>query len=450
MNKKMSVRTIIRIVSFSLASFIVLGGFAIAGYNTANYYKDTLEYTYERALDELSNHIANIESTLAKGMYANTSIQQHNLYSKLFSQSESAKSSLSQLPLDTDNLSNINKFISQIGDFSLYISKKASKGEKLNSDDINNIKILYEYSKNVNNDMQDITAKYSIGNLSIIQEKGIFNNSNHLSSEPYLINTGFHNMNEGFTDFPTLLYDGPFSDHITQAEPKLLKDKTEITQNDAINKASQFTGIEKSKISVSGENNGNLETFNLTSNNIDISITKRGGYISSIINSRPVSNSLLGYKQASAKAKEFLSNHNINNISENYYVISNNICTINFAYEKDDITYYSDLIKVGIALDNGEIISLNTTGYIMNHFERNLTNNIISKDSAQNNISPLLNVESINLACIPTGLLDEVLCYEFNCTSEIGQNVLVYINAQTGMEENILILLKEDNGILTI
>ena len=86
----------------------------------------------------------------------------------------------------------------------------------------------------------------------------------------------------------------------------------------------------------------------------------------------------------------------------------------------------------------------------MNHFERNLTNNIISKDSAQNNISPLLNVESINLACIPTGLLDEVLCYEFNCTSEIGQNVLVYINAQTGMEENILILLKEDNGILTI
>ena len=232
MNKKISVRTIIRIVSFSLASFIVLGGFAIAGYNTANYYKDTLEYTYERALDELSNHIANIESTLAKGMYANTSIQQHNLYSKLFSQSESAKSSLSQLPLDTDNLSNINKFISQIGDFSLYISKKASKGEKLNSDDINNIKILYEYSKNVNNDMQDITAKYSIGNLPIIQEKGIFNNSNHLSSEPYLINTGFHNMNEGFTDFPTLLYDGPFSDHITQAEPKLLKDKTEITQND--------------------------------------------------------------------------------------------------------------------------------------------------------------------------------------------------------------------------
>ena len=43
MNKNIAVRTLVRITSFTIAAFIVLGGFAIAGYNTANYYKDCLE-----------------------------------------------------------------------------------------------------------------------------------------------------------------------------------------------------------------------------------------------------------------------------------------------------------------------------------------------------------------------------------------------------------------------
>ena len=137
-------------------------------------------------------------------------------------------------------------------------------------------------------------------------------------------------------------------------------------------------------------------------------------------------------------------------MSESYYVISNGICTINFAYKKNDIIYYPDLIKVGVALDTGEIISLNSTGYLMNHTERTFDSNIIDSKSAQNNVSPLLAVESINLACIPTKGLNEVLCYEFNCISIDGENVIVYINSKTGLEENILILLKYDNGILAI
>lgn len=452
MNSKIKLRTIVRILSFTFAAFIVLGGFAIAGYNTANYYKENLEYTYERALDELSNHVYNIESTLTKGMYANTKTQQQGLSAKLLSQSEVAKSSLSQLPLEGVDLSNINKFIAQVGDFSSYISKKISRGETLSSEDIDNLKILYEYSKIISADIQDITSRYSDRDLSILQTKNTIQNlsTNIQNQSVPFINTGFHDMNEGFTDFPTMIYDGPFSDHIMQMEPKLLKGKNEITQEDAIEKVCNFLRTDRSKVIVTGENGGNLKTYNLSENDIDISITKIGGYINSIVNPRPIGEPTMDFEQASYNAKEFLSNHNINNMSESYYVIANNICTINFAYKKDNITFYSDLIKVGVALDNGEIVSLNTTGYIMNHYERNLDLDIIDEKSAQNNISPFLNVESVDLACIPTKSLTEVLCYEFNCTSEDGKNIIVYINAKTGLEENILILQKYDNGILAI
>ena len=178
--------------------------------------------------------------------------------------------------------------------------------------------------------------------------------------------------------------------HITQIEPKFLKDKPEISQDEAINKVCSFLGIEKSHISVTGESNGNLKTYNLAANDINISITKQGGYINSIINPRTIAEATIGFDTASNNAKEFLAAHNINNMSESYYVISNGICTINFAYKKNDIIYYPDLIKVGVALDTGEIISLNSTGYLMNHTERTFDSNIIDSKSAQNNVSPLL------------------------------------------------------------
>ena len=44
----------------------------------------------------------------------------------------------------------------------------------------------------------------------------------------------------------------------------------------------------------------------------------------------------------------------------------------------------------------------------------------------------------------------EAYCYEFKCKSEDGKNVLVYFNAITGKEEQILILIEDENGTLTM
>ena len=43
----------------------------------------------------------------------------------------------------------------------------------------------------------------------------------------------------------------------------------------------------------------------------------------------------------------------------------------------------------------------------------------------------------------------EVLCYEFKGTVE-NKNFLVYINAENGEEEEILVILETEGGTLTI
>ena len=70
MNQKMSNRKTVRIISFALATCVIFGGTTYSGYALANHCRTSLEYTYQRALSDLSDYIANLETTLAKGIYA--------------------------------------------------------------------------------------------------------------------------------------------------------------------------------------------------------------------------------------------------------------------------------------------------------------------------------------------------------------------------------------------
>lgn len=51
---------------------------------------------------------------------------------------------------------------------------------------------------------------------------------------------------------------------------------------------------------------------------------------------------------------------------------------------------------------------------------------------------------------IPTSGENEVLCYEYLCENSDGLHVIIYINAQSGTQENIYILLEDENGTLVM
>ena len=133
-----------------------------------------------------------------------------------------------------------------------------------------------------------------------------------------------------------------------------------------------------------------------------------------------------------------------------YFEKMNNIMTVNFAYTVDEIVCYTDLIKVTVALDDGEILGLETDGYITNHTRRQFPDKTMSVAACKKMLSPYLKCVSSGKALIPTEGGKEAYCYEFKCKSDEGRNVLVYFNVRTGKEEQILILLENENGTLTI
>jgi len=55
---------------------------------------------------------------------------------------------------------------------------------------------------------------------------------------------------------------------------------------------------------------------------------------------------------------------------DTYYLKEDSTATINYAYKQDNVIIYPDLIKVKIALDNGEIIGIESKGYLTSHTVR--------------------------------------------------------------------------------
>lgn len=87
-------------------------------------------------------------------------------------------------------------------------------------------------------------------------------------------------------------------------------------------------------------------------------------------------------------------------------------------------------------------------GYLNCHEVRKIPRNIITAAKAKENLNDRIKINSENLAIIPTEFGTELLCWEFK--GKTGDNeFLVYINAETGKEEDILMIVNTPNGTLT-
>ncbi len=442
----MSTKRIVQISSAIITIIFILSAFTWIGYAQATSYRTDLEYTYRRALNDLNTHVNDMNITLTKANYANTSSQQNGMAGKLIKSTSGAKAALAVLPIGNDSLNNVNKFIAQVGDFASSVSSKLSVGEALSDEDKTILQQFSQYCNILAGNLNEIQENIAKQEVVIGQSEEMLQNleSKQPPFEDYFLSTA-----EEFANYPALIYDGPFSDHMTQKTSEMTSKAQTISVDEAKQMAAQYLYVDPNTLTHTNDTEGNLPTYNFNTESTRISVTKQGGYLSSFMNARPIDTITLQLEEAKQRAKQYLSSIYQEEFAETYYVIYNNICTIQYAYSKDHVVYYSDLIKVSVAMDTGEIVEYHANHFLMNHKDRQVQTPVISELSARQQVSDNLTIESARMAVIPTTRDEESLCYEFLCRGQNNEQVLVYINSETGMEEQILILIETDNGTLT-
>lgn len=446
-------RTTYTVLSISLAalSLVALGG--VYYFRQAETYKRELHNTYMQSFHEMADYLSDIDVGLKKTMLAEDPVQLSTLSAQIRMQAETAKACLERIPTENMSLDKTAKFLSQAGDYCAYLSRKVITDGAVTEEEYQNLSKLSAYAEKVDEEfakMENDVYDQVMDVVSLKRRDGFY--TVHADGSSFA--DGIQKMESMPQEYPSLVYDGPFSEHLNTEIPKTLKDEEKISRMTAEGVVRDFLGEERAmhtKYESDGE--GTIETYLFSGQtddrNISMEVTQYGGKVLWMLDAREVKEERLSVEQAMAAGETFLIRQGYPSMKSRYYDVSDNIATINYAYEQDGVTMYPDLIKVKVALDNGEVVGFESRGFLMCHREREIPVNVISEEEAREKAGTHLSVDSVSMAYIPLESKREVYCYELKGT--LGKNnFLIYINAETGREEKILMLLESERGILTI
>lgn len=452
--RRLSDRKMYSIVIVVIAAVAIWG---IMQYKKVGELRQELDNQYNRAFYDMIGYVNNVETLLVKAMITSTPQKTASILAEAWRQANLAQTNLGQLPVSQPVLANTSKFLTQVGDLAYSLNNQNLDGKPLKEEQYNMIEKLHGFAVSLNKSLGELQNQLASGRLKWgeLARKGtrLFSKaSKNVQMQQ------FEAIDKTFQDYPTLIYDGPFSDHLTTAEPKGVTGEM-MSAEQVKEKVVKLFGEDKVKsVEYTGKNDtGPLKTYsyNVQFNDAPddqiatVGMTQKGGHVLWMLYNRPVTEKKIDMNKAKEMGRKYLEEHGFKGMVDTYYLAEDNTATINYAYQQDNVTIYPDLIKLKIALDNGEVIGIESKGYLYSHRERDIPKPKITEQEARAKINPRMEILSSGLAIIPTEYKTELFVYEFK--GKVNKNdFLVYINAETGKEEDVLMIVNTPNGVLTM
>lgn len=480
------------IITVSILScvILVLSLFLYSTNVSLNSTNMNLENLYQRSFYDLVNNVNNMEVEVSKLMVSNDSTSQQKSLSKLKQQSSDAENSLSMLPINENILEKTTRFMNQFNGYCT--SLITYKDGKIENEDYETLGNAYNSISNIKTELNKIMEKIMKGYRISDNING-----NDVNSD---FSLNFSSLSNDTIEYPSLIYDGPFSDSTLKKSIKGLK-STKISENDAENLITKIFDNKITNLNFLGETNSNFVTFDFGVNTEDgknyfIQITKQGGFLltissnvlnnnlgsvstevvkddnssgeieitdennvdessinkteeSSIVKVESINNLTSEIEKAIDTAENFAKKLGLNDMKCVWSAASEEISYINLAPVIDDIIMYPDLIKVKVDLKNNSLVGWEATSYAYNHTERDDLIPQLSEDEARKLVSSNLDINSQKLCVIPLDYVGETLAYEF-AGKYNDFNYYLYIDAYNGSQVRILKVVQTDEGELVL
>ena len=465
-----------RAVGGAIAGLVVAGVLAVWGAWTVHLTRQNralaheLEAERQRNFSEMISHVEAMRGLMGKSLAAGSTRQNALYMGEVYRRASLAASNFMALPLPEELGAATGKFLNQIGDFSYSVVRNEAAGRTMDEDQRAELTRLYQAAS-------DLTARLRETGRAAVNEGFRFASAGAGLSDlftawrqrteaggaaalqdqaaKHLIPPGLDQVGPQMDQMPVLVYDGPFSDHLEQRTPAM--GGPAITAEEAKQRALAYLpeGVAADVLQV-GERNGRLPVWAVRLSPgegrpaITVDVTREGGHLVSFINARPAGEPRLTLEDAREAGLAYLAAHGWSEMEPTYGEVADGFATVQYVAAPGGVLVYPDQVKVRIALDNGEVVGVDARSYVMSHRQRGGLTPAVTKEQAQAAVNPQLVVEEARLALIPTEAGDgEVLAWEFRGT--LGdETYLVYVNAQTGLEERILQMLITESGTLAL
>lgn len=430
--------------------FVATVGFAVREHARAQKAERLLSNTYYHAFTELTTAAGELDSALQKVTYTTPGPLQDSLYQQIYAKALAAQYALGELPYASMELEQTAAFFAKTGDYAMSLTRGGT------SDAREQLAALSRIAEDLSVSLNQLQGELEAGALDlnrVTQATRRLSDSEAKSEMDGGVT--FQTVESDFPELPSLVYDGPFSEHMSAAVPKALEGLSDVTPEEARERAAAFLNVSPGALTLASAGNGVLPTYSFTlpqdGGTGYIEITRQGGQVLSYFQNRCPTQPSLSVEEAVSIAQNYLTAWAFPHMEPSYHIQREGLLTIHFAPVEQEIYCYPDLVKLTIALDNGKLLGYEAHGYLYQHRIRSFPAPAVSQDTARAAVPGGVEVLSAQKALIPTqGGTEEVLTYEFKCQTAEGRHVLIYVNAETGLQQNILLLLEDESGTLAL
>lgn len=437
-------------LTFTFAALVVLVGFSIREHRQSARYQRLLEQTYTHAFTELTSAASELSTALTKVVYTTPGPLQTSLYQQIYAKALAAQTALGQLPYGNLRLEQTASFFAKTGDYALALTRSTIDGSAATLTGLSDVATpLSETLSALQLELENGNATFSewedaVAALSAVEETADLTAAADLQT-----------MESEFPELPSLVYDGPFSEHLADQAPRMLENQPTFTQEELLQKAAAFLQADPAALTAVSTSAGQVPTASFTlpmEGGLGyIELTCQGGQVLSYFLDRSVKAETITESDAILLAENYLVSWGFPRMEHSYTIRRSGRLTIHFAPVSNDVFCYPDLIKLTLALDDGTLLGYEATGYLTHHTQRSFPAPAVTLAEAATALPGGVTVLSSQLALIPTsGGTEEVLTYEFKTENSQGQHILFYINAETGLQQNILLLLEDESGTLAL
>lgn len=420
-------------------------------------YRNYLQAEYNKNMYQLINSVENIGNNLAKVPVLGSREQDLVVFDEIFRYSTVANDKLHSIPVSQDKLSATSKFLSQLGDFSYVLGNKVSRGGELSNSEVSQVENLKLQAYNLENQLKSVQNDINSGRVrwGEIRQKasGVL-----ASTSTPSVSDEFKGIQKQAVQYPSLVYDGPFSDNNMNIKPRILS-QNKVSRAQAETVVKDAIGAKRIKrIEGKGDGKGTIPTYmfdvymsgrNKNMEKITCEVSQNGGRMLSIIDNRVAGKATMDINTASQIGRKYLNRIGYKNMFPTYVLNYNNVAVISYVSSMNNMLIYPDMIKLKVSMDDGNVVGLEAEKYLRANYNRTIQTPQITEAKARERVGKRLSIKSVRTAIVPTETNKEVLCYEFSGSYK-GDDFIVYINANTGYETRILQIRNTPNGKLTM
>lgn len=402
----------------------------------------TLESVYSSSYYSMVDSVNNLQVSADKFETVTENSARRELLRDMEQDCAYVVAGLSVLPIDVENSNSAIKFFNQISGMCEAYIKAIDKGESLSSEQLLLVdKAEYALSiikakLNTHNDMVR-KGDYEFISVSVFDDEGVTQFSNSIGD-----------LTATEVDYPTMIFDGPFSDALENKQIKGLVAE-EITKEEALDYLQNVVYKDENvKIEYVNETLGDFVTFDFKIIDEDMEfmaqVTKRQGVLLTLVGYAESGEPTISSEKAQELAEAFASKVGFGNLTTVWLEVKENVAYINLAPTQDSVVLYPDLVKVKVDMFAQRVIGFEAKNYAFNHIERKFTTTI-TLEEAEQKLGFDYVVLNTRKAIIALDNDIEVAVYEFAC-ERIGGLFYYYVDANTG---NIVQILKvvDSNGV---